>query len=196
MSATEFRLDNVRVAFPNLFKATQFNGTGNFRCGATLIITPDHPQLPQVKAAIEAAALAKWGEKAAARLKAARAKNKIALTDGDLKSKYDGFEGNQVLSANCRGGATEAEATKPTVYGKNPKLGPITEEAKSPIYSGCYVNAKISLYADDRFGDGVFCSLTGIQFAADGDAFGAAPARADDFDDIADSGGEDPAAWA
>ena len=191
---TEFRLDNVRVAFPNLFVGTQFNGTGNFRCGAQLIVPKDHPQVVQIQAALQAAAEAKWKDKAKAKFAAAKAKNKVSLTDGDLKG-YDGFEGNWALSANCKGGATEAACTKPKVYGLNPREGAVTDPAKSPIYSGCYVNAKISFYADDRFGDGVFCSLAGIQFAKDGDSFGAAQAQPDEFDTIADGAGAEAEAW-
>ena len=180
-----FRLDDVRVAFPVLFKAEQFNGEGKFRCGATLLLGPDHPQLKQVEAAIEQAAREKWKDKAPAILKAARAKDKVALRDGDTKPKYDGFAGNWFVSANCRGGDTEAEAGKPKVYDAN--RNEVTDPAKNPIYSGCYVNAVVEFYADSRYGDGVFCTLAGIQFRRDGDAFGGAPAKADDFEAM-DSG--------
>lgn len=177
-----FRLNNVRCSFPNLFKGTQFNGEGKFRCGSSLIITPDHPQLGQVNAAIEQAAKEKWKDKAAARLNGARKKGKVSLADGDDKAKYDGYAGNFILSANCKGGDTEAECDKPTVYDTARNV--ITEPGKCPIYSGCYVNALVEFYADDRFGDGVFCKLVGIQFHKDGDAFGSARATADDFDDV------------
>lgn len=181
---TRFRLNNVRVAFPTLFKAEQFQGEGKFRCGVSLLLAPDHPQYKQVQKAIEAAAAAKWKDKAPAILKAAKAKDKIALRDGDLKPKYDGFAGNFYLSANCPGGDTEEEATKPTVYTADKVK--ITKASENPIYAGCYANALIEFYADSRFGDGVFCTLVGIQFHKDGDAFGAAPAREDDFDDVSE----------
>ena len=178
-----FRLDNVRASFPVLFKGEQFQGTGSFRCGISLIIPPEHPQLAQVNAAIEEAARVKWKDKAALLLKGARAKDKVCLRDGDYKAKYDGYPGNWILGANCPGGDTEAECAKPQVFDKNRVL--ITEPAKNPIYSGCYVNALIEFYADSRFGDGVFCKLVGVQFFKDGDAFsGGAPASADDFQTV------------
>jgi hypothetical protein len=183
---TRFRLDNVRVDWPNLFKGEQFQGTGAYRCGAALIVPGDHPQLPAVNAAIEEAAKAKLKDatKAAQFLKAARAKGKVCLTDGDIKAaKNPDYEGTWVLSANCKGGDTEAEAEKPKVYDKF--RNEITDPAKNPIYRGCYVNALIEVYADNRYGEQVNCRLVGIQFAADGDAFGSAPARADDFEDMA-----------
>lgn len=181
---TRFRLDNVRVDWPELFKGKQFNGEGKFRCGATLIVPNDHPQFKQINAAIEEAAKIKWKDKATATLKSARAKDNIAFRDGDLKTKApDGYENAWYLSANCKGGDTEAECDKPTVYAADRTK--ITNPADSPIYRGCYVNAVVEIYADDRFGAGVFAKLVGIQFRKDGDAFGSAPARADDFEDVA-----------
>ncbi len=177
-----FRVNNVRASFPNLFKGTQFNGEGKFRCGSSLIVAADHPQLKQINEAIELAAKEKWKDKATARLSGARKKGKVCLSDGDDKAKYDGYAGNWVLSANCKGGDTEPECDKPTVYDAQRNV--ITEAGKSPIYSGCYVNALVEFYADDRFGDGVFCKLVGIQFHKVGDAFGSARATADDFDDV------------
>lgn len=182
MSNTRFLLKNVRASFPVLFKGEQFQGTGNFRCGTSLIVPPDHPQLATINAGIEEAAALKWKDKAAVTLKAARAKDKLCLRDGDLKAKYDGYEGNLILSANCQGGDTEAECVKPQVF--TAARVEVSDSAKNPIYSGCYVNALIELYADSRFGDGVFCKLVGIQFDHDGDAFGTAKAKADDFEAV------------
>ena len=184
-TTTRFRLDNVRVDWPELFVGKQFNGEGKFRCGATLILGPDHPQYKQVNAAIEEAAKVKFKDKAAAVLKVARAKDNICLRDGDMKAaKSEGYAGNFYISANCAGGDTEAACAKPTVY--DAQRNKVTEASKNPIYRGCYVNALIEVYADNRFGEGVFCKLVGIQFNRDGDAFGSAPARADDFDDVAE----------
>lgn len=180
-----FRIDDVRCDWPELFKGKQFNGEGKFRCGAQLIVGPKHPQFKAIENAIEAAAANKWKEKAAATLKAARAKDNVCFRDGDLKTKApEGYAGNFVLSANCQGGDTEAECVKPTVY--NGKREKVTDPQDNPIYRGCYVNAVVEIYADDRFGAGVFCKLVGIQFRRDGDAFGSAPARADDFEDMAE----------
>lgn len=177
-----FRIDNARVAFPNLFKPEQVNGEGKYRCGANLLLTPDHPQLKQIHDAIQLAAETKWKDKAAAQLKAARAKDKVCLHDGDTKPKYDGFPGNFFLSANCKGGETPEEATRPTVM--DGMRNKVTDPSKNPIYSGCYVNALVEIYADDRFGAGVNATLVGIQFRKDGDAFGSAPAREDEFEEV------------
>jgi hypothetical protein len=188
-----FRIDNVRAAFTDsLLKPEQFNGEGKFRCGCSLLLDPEHPQLASVKKAIEQAMTDKWGKDPkvlAANKKSAESKDKICLRDGDLKPKYAGFPGNVYLSANCKGGDTEAEATRPTVY--DAARNKITEPSKSPIYSGCYVNALVEFYADDRFGAAVNCTLVGIQFRKDGDAFGSAPAREDDFEDVTEGASAD-----
>lgn len=181
-SNLRFLLKNVRASFPVLFKGEQYQGTGNYRCGVSLLVPPDHPQVKQINAGIDEAATLKWKDKAAVTVKAAKAKDKICLRDGDLKAKYDGYEGNLVLSANCQGGETEPECVKPQVFTAD--RVEVTDSAKNPIYSGCYVNALVEIYADSRFGDGVFAKLVGIQFDHDGDAFGTAKAKADDFEAV------------
>ena len=184
-SPTRFRLDNVRADWPELFVGKQFNGTGKFRCGVALIVPPDHPQFAAVNNGIEVAAKDKWKDKATATLKIARAKDNVCFRDGDLKAKApEGYQGNWVLSANCKGGDTEEQCDKPTVY--DAQRNKVTNPAQNPIYRGCYVNAVVEFYADSRYGDGVFCKLVDIQFRRDGDAFGSAPARADDFEDVAE----------
>lgn len=176
------RLDNVRVDWPNLFKGQQYQGTGAYRCGATLIIPPDHSQFPAVQAAIKAAAETKWKDKAPAKLKAAQAKDNVCLRDGDLKTGSDGYAGNFYISASCKGDEVEERCEKPAVY--DAQRQKVTDPKDNPIYRGCYVNAVVEFYAMDQYGDQVNCKLVGIQFRADGDAFGSAPARADDFEDM------------
>lgn len=183
-----FRLDNVRADWPELFVPKQFNGEGKFRCGIQLILPPDHPQFKQVEGAIIEAANTKWKDKAGAILKAAKAKDNICMRDGDLKAaKSDGYAGMYYISANCKGGDTPEQADRPAVY--DAARNKVTDPSKNPVYRGCYVNAVVEVYADDRFGAGVFCKLVGVQFAKDGDAFGSAPARADDFEDMTEGAG-------
>jgi hypothetical protein len=50
------------------------------------------------------------------------------------------------------------------------------------LYAGCYVNAVVSLYYQQKWGR-LCCSVSGVQFAGDGDAFsGSAPAASDEFE--------------
>lgn len=185
-SPLKIRIDNVRIAFPRLYKGDQFQGTGSYRCGAQLLIPADHPQIAEVNTLVDLAGKTKFKDKWPAAQKVAKAKDKIALRDGDLKAKMEGFAGNFVLSANCPGGETEDACKKPKVYDKQRNLVPTDTGL---IYSGCYVNALVEFYGDSRFGEAINCSLLGVQFHADGDSFAGSTAKDEDFEVAADGAG-------
>lgn len=108
-------------------------------------------------------------------------KDRLALKDGDDKPKYEGFPGNRYIAPSAD--------TRPTVVDRD--RSPLTKEDGKP-YSGCYVNAKVEFWTqDNNYGQRVNCTLLGVQFVKDGDAFGAGspPANPDDFPDL-DAGGD------
>lgn len=177
-------LKNVRLAFPNLFEPTTVAGEGKPRYSATLLIPADHPQLKEIKAAQDAIATAKWGAKAAAIVKGLDKQDKLALHDGDTKSKYDGFPGNFFISAAAQ------ENAAPTVIDRD--RSPLSARSGRP-YAGCFVNASIELWAqDNNYGQRVNAQLRGIQFYADGDSFSAGrPADADEFEEVTEGAGAD-----
>lgn len=170
-------LKNVRLAFPNLFEPTTVAGEGKPRYSATLLIPADHPQIAEIEAAQNAVAQAKWGQKAPAIVKGLAKQDKLALHDGDTKSKYDGFPGNFFVSAAAQ------ENAAPTVIDRD--RSPLSVKSGRP-YAGCYVNASIELWAqDNNYGQRVNAQLRGIQFYADGDSFSAGrPADADEFEEV------------
>ena len=92
-------LTNVRLAFPQLWTPDQVNGEGKPAFSAAFLMTPGHPSIDLVRKAITEVAEAKWGAKAGDILKALIAGDKVCLHNGDLKSNYDGFAGNQYVSA-------------------------------------------------------------------------------------------------
>lgn len=169
------KLNNVRLAFPQLFEAKTVNGEGKPAFSATFLLSPNHPDIKAINAAIELAAREKWGAKADAILKTARAADKVCLHNGDTKAEYAGFEGQMFVSAR--------NATRPLVIDAN--KSPLTEQDGKP-YAGCYVNASIEVWAqDNNYGKRVNASLSGVQFLRDGEAFaGGGAASADDFDDV------------
>jgi hypothetical protein len=171
----KIKLQNVRLAFPQLFEAKTVNGEGKPAFSAAFLIDPADPQVKTINAAIEQVAKEKWGAKADAMLKQMRAGDKLALHDGDLKSSYDGFVGNLYISARS--------ATRPLVI--NADKSPLVEADGKP-YAGCYVNASVELWAqDNNYGKRINASLGGVQFARDGDAFaGGGAASEDEFDDL------------
>lgn len=177
-------LKNVRLAFPNLFEPTTVAGEGKPRYSATLVLGPDHPQLAEIQAAQTAVAQAKWGAKAAAIVKGLEKQDKLALHDGDTKSKYDGFPGNFFISASAQ------ENAAPTVIDRD--RTPLSARSGRP-YAGCFVNASIELWAqDNNYGQRVNAQLRGVQFYADGDSFSAGrPADAEEFEEVTDGAGAD-----
>jgi len=177
-------LKNVRLAFPNLFEPTTVAGEGKPRFSATLLIPADHPQIEEIKAAQLSIAQAKWGAKTAAIVKGLDKQDKLALHDGDTKSKYDGFPGNFFISAAAQ------ENAAPTVIDRD--RSPLSERSGRP-YAGCFVNASIELWAqDNNYGQRVNAQLRGIQFYQDGDSFSAGrPAEADEFEEVTEGAGAD-----
>jgi hypothetical protein len=167
---------DVRLAFPNLWKATSPAGGGEAAFSASFILPKTHKQLPEIRKAIAELAAAKWGAKSAAVLKALEANDKTALHDGDSKAEYEGFEGNLYISSRSK--------IRPSVFdGQRNELS----EADGKPYSGCYVNASIELWAQDNsYGKRVNAQLRGVQFLKDGDRFagGGSAADSDEFDEI------------
>lgn len=185
----------ARLAFPNLYKARPGQNPGDKAKFSALLIVD-----PTTKIKVEGKALTiaqmdplfdkvgndKWGDKAAAIMKAIRATNKLCLKDGAEKATYEGFADHLFISANSE--------NRPTVFDRN--RIPI-DEASGKVYAGCYVNASIELWAqDNKFGKRINSQLRGVQFVRDGDAFAAgSSASEDEFEDLAYQGDDtDPTA--
>ena len=185
----KIKLNDVRLSFPNLWKAKEFKpGDGKARYDATFLIEPGSENDKKVRAAIEEAARAVYGDKFEKFLKGIEGNaNKFAYQDGDLKD-YDGYEGMLYLACHSK--------VRPLVIDRRPKLPDgspnVLIEADGKPYAGCYVNATVELYALKGDFPGVLANFSGVQFVRDGDAFGGGTAaKADDFDDLGDSSDDD-----
>jgi len=179
-ASNKIRIENVRLSFPDLFEATQFEGQGPFKFGATFLVAPGSKADKAIRAKIDEVAQSKWAAKAPAIVKAQYAKDNsqsFCYTTGDQKA-YDGYEGMMVLRAT-----RDLDKGRPGVYDLD--RSPLQPEDGKP-YAGCYVNASVEFWAqDNKYGKSVRCTLVGVQFAADGDAFSAgSKASEDDFDDL------------
>lgn len=175
-------LKDVRLAFPDLWKAVEFKpGDGKARYNATFLVVPGSANDKAIEAAIKAAAEEAYGAKADKFLAGVRGNtNKFAYLDGDLK-EYAGYEGMMYLACHSK--------VRPLVIDR--RRNPLTEADGQP-YAGCYVTAKVSLYALKGDFPGVFASFSGVQFVRDGDAFsGGSKVAPDDFDDLGDTPDED-----
>jgi len=175
----KLKLTNVRLSFPDLFSAVQFQGQGPFSYGATFLVAYSDPQKAKIDAAIKEVATEKWNKKAEAYLEDILLdKKSCCWIDGKRKPDLDGYEGHFALTAK------RAE-TKGAPLVLDTNKSPLTARSGKP-YSGCYVNVALDIYAQDNDkGKAMRCELLGVQFARDGESFGggAAPS-ADDFDEL------------
>lgn len=184
--AESIMLKDVRLAFPDVHKATEYQGDGNFKYRAALIVAPGSAADKTILDAINRVAKDAFKDKAGAILKAAAAKGSqgFCYTDGSVK-EYDGYEGNMILAST-----RAQDKGRPGVYDRD--KSPLSESDGKP-YAGCYVNAKVELWAQDNtFGKSVRCTLVSLQFLRDGDAFssGSKPSE-DDFDALDDGAAAD-----
>jgi hypothetical protein len=173
----KIKLQNVRLAFPQLFEAKTVNGEGEPAFSATFLMAADHPAVADLRAAFEKVGKEKWGAKWPTVKKEIETKDRLALHDGDTKADYAGFEGNLFVSTRNK--------TRPLVIDRD--KSPLTQADGRP-YAGSYVHASIELWCQDNaYGKRINASLRGVQFYKDGDAFaGGGSASEDEFDDIED----------
>jgi len=168
MSNYKFKLENVRLSFPSIFKRSEFNGQeGKFE--ATFLISKES-QAKVIKEIEAKIALIQKDNKVKV------SPDKICLKDGDFVD-YDGYEGHMSIKAGSN--------RRPTVIDRDKT--PLVEGDGKP-YAGCYVNAILELWLQDNsYGKRVNCNLNGVQFIKEGEAFGAGDNDCtNDFDDVSD----------
>ncbi len=185
-------LHNVRATFPHYFEAVQVQGKGKVAFSGSFLMPPEHPDIAILQAGITQCANDKWGARAAEILPVLIAGDRVCLHDGNIKANHEGYAGNMFVSSRS--------FVRPLVIGTD--KAPLTAEDGKP-YSGCYVNAQISLWAQDNsHGKRVNAQLRGVQFLRDGEAFsgGGKVADVDEFNTVDDSADGDapaaaPGAW-
>ncbi len=175
--STRILLRDVRLAYGHGLwtksKPPKADASAKEKYRIALIIGPKHPQLAELRKIIDTEMEAKFGAKWKAVLKVAEAQQKSCLRNGDDK-EGEGFLGNFYVAANS--------ATRPSVF--NHDRSPVTAD-DGIVYSGCYVNASLEIYAFDNVSKGNSAGLRGVQFLRKGDAFGGgAPADESEFDEI------------
>lgn len=169
MSNYKIKLRNVRISFPSLFNKAEFNGDVT-KYEATFLINKETQadQIADIEAKIEAAIKEN---------KVKVASDKRCLKDGD-ESDYDGYANHMSIKA--------ANNKRPLVIDRDKSI--LVEEDER-IYSGCYVNVTLEVWIQNNsWGKRANCNLLAVQFAKDGDAFGAggSSGSADDFDELED----------
>jgi len=184
----KIKLSNVRLSFPCLFEAVQYNGMGPFKYRAQFLLEdenqkvtvmhPDGPSQVGIKDAIAEVAKERWAKTAQTALNAlAGDSQKFCFIDGARKTSEATLD-YWILTAT-----RDQTKGRPIVLDQN--KAPLTEQDGRP-YGGCFVNATVDVWAqDNEFGKGLRATLLGVQFLKDGDKFGAGGApSSDDFDQI------------
>lgn len=172
-------LRDVRLSFPDIWEAVQYQGQGPFNFRASFLMAPNSKSKKEVDAAIKQVATEKWAAKAGAILPGILANpQKCCFIDGNLK-EYNGYAGNWALTAT-----RSQESGRPRLVDRNKNIDLTPSDGK--LYAGCYVNATVEIWAQDNsYGKAIRATLVNIQFVKDGESFGgAAPATADDLDDL------------
>lgn len=147
----------ARVSFPN-FWGFQERGGQKYKPGCSLLLTKGSADAKTVQQAIDAIQKEK---------KFSLRKDRLCLTDGDDSGRPE-YAGHWVLKTNAQkpAGSTGGIAVL------NARAEHVASQNDDPIYSGCFVKAKVRLWAqDNEWGKRVNCELVGIQFIKDGEAF-------------------------
>lgn len=113
-----------------------------------------------------------WLDSLDARQKSYRDGNKRVKGD-DVR---DGYADRMYISAK--------NEKRPTVLTLQKEE--VESEEASPVYSGCYVDARVRFYPNTKAGQqGIFAELKGVRFREDADSFGGGGGRAsaDEFAD-------------
>lgn len=194
------RLTNVRLSFAKLFKARAFEEGQDERFEGAFLLDPSDEKHQELIDDICAKALqvikAKHSGKVPKDIDLC-----FGYADGDpievggvkyrnKPKEYDGYAGMFYITSSNK----EQPKLVGRHKGKDGKFEKV-EESDGLLYSGAYVNATITLWAqDNKFGKRVNANLRAVQFVNHGEAFGVAPVDAEDeFDEVEIP--EDDAPW-
>ncbi len=165
----KIKLKNVRLSFPSLFQTEQFGAEDTGKYAATFILDKEEhaEHIKEIKAEIDRLMKEE--------LKGKIPSDKVALKDGDDMGRPE-YEGKMTIKGSTK--------KRPLVVDRD--KSPLSESDDKP-YAGCYVNAIVSLWAqNNQYGKRINASLEGIQFSEHGEPFGTGGIDADEFDDFDD----------
>jgi len=141
----KIKIENVRLAFPSLFKPAMYNGQIT-KFEGTFLLDKDKntPSINKLNAAIN---------ELAEKNRFIFNEDDICLKDGDGLS-YSGYGNSMALKASNK---------RPPIVVDRDKT-PLVEDDGKP-YDGCYVNAVVTLwYQDNQYGQRINASLDAVQF--------------------------------
>jgi hypothetical protein len=165
------RLTGVRLSFPRLFTPEAFEEGKPKTFQATFLLDPSNDDHKKILKTIQKEAL-KLTKEAFGEDYTLKKLKGVCFGKGDnLDNVYDGYEGMYYV----RTGNT----VRPAVA--NRRGEPVAQGDEQEPYAGCYVNATLSLWAQNHKTGGkrINANLRGVQFVKDGEAFGQEPISAE-----------------
>lgn len=184
MKNTRIKTGVVRLSFAHVFEPVQ-DISGKTRYSASLLIPKsDEATIGKFKKAIaDMLADAEVVQRLGGKTKGIR----LPVSDGDEKCEenpkmYGAYKGCFYVNANAN------EDYPPALFDKH--RNEIID--KSALYSGCYVQAILSLFPYHQRGNtGIGVGLLGLMKVKDGEALGGSGVSANDFDDFDDGDTDD-----
>lgn len=188
---TVITLKNVRASFLTLGEPEYYGGkktkdTDKKRWSATGLVAYNDPQIKVIDEMIQEVAAAKWEKKYKTILENVFADPKACFKVDGKRKDYAGYEGHWALTAHRnedKGRPIVIDTDKSPIY---KPTGELYEGKAGRVYSGCYINLQIELWAQDNVnGKAIRATLLALQRNRDGDAFsgGSAP-DVDAFEEI------------
>lgn len=167
-------LKNVRINYPHLFEPKDYDGDGNFKYKALLVVDKKSEAGKKLRAEFDRVAKETWKEKGAKVLEKIWGNSqKLSLRDGDREDNEE-YAGHWLLSVSNK--------KRPTVKDRDGTPLEARDEKPEP---GDVVNVKVEIYSMTKRGDSMYATLYGVQFVERGEPFaGAATVRDVDFDDL------------
>lgn len=189
----EIKLKDVRLSFAQYLFETrvQMNDKGveefSHDCVFLLDKESQADQIKVIQDAMVAVRDAKWpggAVKIPPERRCLRDGEPVDADTGQKEALYEGYAGQMFLSAKRK---KKTKDTPNPVQLIGPRKGADgkflrVKESDGLIYSGCYVNAIVRIYAYDGAGNNpnrINCSLEAVQFKRRGDPFGAKRVDAD-----------------
>jgi hypothetical protein len=178
--AKNLKLTNVRIAFARLFEPKLNQSKTAEEYSVCIILDPENPTTQALQEAVDDVATEKWGEKAVSLLEKGRLRDPIHDGD-DMESGGEAFAGKLYCNAKSR--------RAPQIVDR--KVQPIIDQDE--IYSGCYCNITVSLYAYDKpENKGIGIGLNNIQLIKRGERLSGAPDAEEEFEVLEDTEEEAP----
>lgn len=200
-------LKNVRISYPDIWKPGKPMNEGDTpKYGGQFIFSETSEAAKLSRETLMAAARETFGENWQAIVGAMDKTKKCVRRGNDNLDKQgsirDGYKDQLYLVARNKAKPLIIDARRTKDKGFNGVADGIEyndgfqvlTEANGRPYGGCYVNVKVDIKAMKAFEkvpNQIYATLLTVQYAAKGEAFGAAPGTAEGFDD--EDNGEDAA---